>query len=736
MFTAIRSGSRGDLFGGMVSASLAIPLAAGYGMFAFTVLGDEYFAYGALAGLQAGAIAGLICPLLGERTTLVYAPRVTTTFLLGALLYQLVHSSPTPLQGSQLYTVILAFFAIIFLGGVFQSLFGAARLGSIIRFTPQPAMAGLQNAAAVLLFLVQLGNVCGFERNMPFTAVPRHLLEIKPLSLLVAILTFLVMWNARRVTTKVPALLLGLGFGSGVYFLLWLPGLQAQLGPVIGPPVAPESPTPYTALGQAEEFVNLVPLLPLIVGGALALAITSAVDALLCAKLAAPKGQRQAEANHLLLRLGLANSISACFGGITAGINIGPSVANRAFGARTFRSGLVCAAVLLAVITFGFPLLSYLPRAVLSAAIMVIAVQHIDTWSADIVRRIVKRSQGSWWVFFDLAVMTTVAVLSVTINIVLAMFIGVVFAGGLFIIRMNRSVIRRRYSGDKVHSRKARGPRAATLIEQRGSEILVLELQGVLFFGSGELLSDEIRLLSSVNLRTLVLDLRRITEIDLTGARVLSDIHDLLAFRKQDLIIALPAKGDLQARLAETGVLEVIGSENVFVDVDRALERAEDNLIGSASLASDAAETLMSFTSVDILSKMTPDELAHFEERISRRKFQPGSVVFEQGSAGEELFLVISGHASAYLKNDSANIRLATFGPGTIFGELAILDSQPRSASIVSDDDLECAVLSREQFHILTTERPAIAIKLLEGVSRELTGRLRRANRTIHELEA
>jgi sulfate permease, SulP family len=64
----------------------------GYGMFAFTALGDNYFAHGALAGLYAAITAGVVCVVLGDRTTTVYAPRVTTTFLLGALLYQLVHS--------------------------------------------------------------------------------------------------------------------------------------------------------------------------------------------------------------------------------------------------------------------------------------------------------------------------------------------------------------------------------------------------------------------------------------------------------------------------------------------------------------------------------------------------------------------------------------------------------------------------------------------------------------------
>src|SRR5262245_39549348 len=92
MFSVPPGPIRSDVAGGLVSSALAIPLAIGFGMFAFVPLGDEYFAYGALAGLLSALIGGFVCVLLGERSTLVYAPRITTTFFLGLLLYSLVHS--------------------------------------------------------------------------------------------------------------------------------------------------------------------------------------------------------------------------------------------------------------------------------------------------------------------------------------------------------------------------------------------------------------------------------------------------------------------------------------------------------------------------------------------------------------------------------------------------------------------------------------------------------------------
>src|SRR6202162_4822982 len=80
---------------GLVSSAVAIPLAMAFGMFAFVTLGDEYFAYGAMAGLISAVIAGFVCVLLGDRSTRVYAPRITTTFFLGLLLYSLLHRATT-----------------------------------------------------------------------------------------------------------------------------------------------------------------------------------------------------------------------------------------------------------------------------------------------------------------------------------------------------------------------------------------------------------------------------------------------------------------------------------------------------------------------------------------------------------------------------------------------------------------------------------------------------------------
>ena len=727
---------RDDVAGGLVSAAVAVPLAMGYGMFAFVALGDAYFAHGALAGLYAAVVAGIACVVLGDRSTTIYAPRVTTTFLLGALLYDLVSSSAEGPHSGGLPLILLAFFSIILLGGALQALFGVMRLGSVLRFTPHPVMAGLQTTAAALLFLVQLGNVCGFDQSIGFTAVAEHLTEVRPLSIAVALVTGLAMWHARAITPRIPPLLVGIGIGTAVYFGLAAAGFGAHLGPVIGMPGTLDSPAPHHHLGSLAEDPGLFHLLRQIVVGAFALAIVASLDALLCAKLVTPPGGPKTDSNRLLIRLGVGNMLSAGFGGITSGINIGPSIVNRTFGAKSSRSVLINAAALLVVILVLFPVVSYMPRAVLSAAIMVIAVQHIDPWSIDLVRRI--RAAGSrprTVMVLDLIVVVTVALLSITINIALAVLIGIALAIALFIARMSRSNLRRVYRCDTIHSRKARGRRQAALLEEAGARIVVLELQGVLFFGSAETLSEEIERIAASDTRTVILDLRRVTEVDATGMQILRDTALALARKEQHLALALADDSELRPRLVGTGLIDVIGAERLFADVDRAIEWAEDDVLRLDADEPPGEE--MPLAQVELCAGLADADIALLAIHLRRTTHARGDVIFHQGGPGKELFIVTRGRASARLRQPSGgDIRLATFAAGAFFGELAILDAGPRSATVMADDDVSCWVLSEEKFTTLQRDAPLIAIKLLANLGRELSGRLRRANRTIHQLES
>ena len=149
-----------------------------------------------------------------------------------------------------------------------------------------------------------------------------------------------------------------------------------------------------------------------------------------------------------------------------------------------------------------FPLLGQIPRVALSAVIAVIAVQHFDVWSLRLVRGL-RRARAAYRfnAALDLAVVVVVAVLSIAINIVLAVFIGVAIAVALFVFRMSRSIVRRSYRCSTIHSRTSRPAPDRAFLERSGDAILVMELQGALFFGTGEKTLSEVETHCGVKLR-------------------------------------------------------------------------------------------------------------------------------------------------------------------------------------------------------------------------------------------
>jgi CRP-like cAMP-binding protein/anti-anti-sigma regulatory factor len=374
-----------------------------------------------------------------------------------------------------------------------------------------------------------------------------------------------------------------------------------------------------------------------------------------------------------------------------------------------------------------------MPRVALSAVIMVIAVQHFDVWSLRLARGL-RRGPGAYRfnVAIDLAVVVAVAVLSIAINIVPAVFIGLAIAVILFVFRMSRSIIRRSYRCGTIHSRTSRTASDRACLERLGDAILVMELQGALFFGTGEKMLSEIETELGRETSCVILDLRRLTEIDSTGAKVLLELKANLTQRNIELLLAVPGKTIAVERLENFGVLSSIGDANLVLDVDRGIQRAEDDLLRTQPRLLDSE---MQLAQVGVFAGFDAIDLKTIEPYLKRASYPAGAVVFRENEAGDQVLIVIRGTASAYLQTPDANIRLATFAPGTIFGELAILDKGVRSATVIADKELACRTLTRSDFADLSATSPGVAIRLLASIARELSGRLRTANRTIHQLD-
>src|SRR5205085_10472925 len=136
------------------------------------------------------------------------------------------------------------------------------------------------------------------------------------------------------------------------------------------------------------------------------------------------------------------------------------------------------------------------------------------------------------------------------------------------------------YRCDAVRSRRSRYLAELEVLHVQGASVLVMELQGALFFGSAERLAQIVDSETAEGTATLLLDLRRITEIDSTGARILGDIDAALSARGVKLGLVLSRRTETAARLAD-----IFQHDRFFPDIDRAIEWAEDDLLRRAGTA-------------------------------------------------------------------------------------------------------------------------------------------------------
>ena len=740
---------RGDLVGGFAAAVLTIPMSMGYGLLAFSALGEAFVPQAILSGLYAAVCGCLVAVLLGTRTTMIYSPRSIVTFLISSLvLHNLARSEVPMLQGAPAATLFVIALFMMLLAGLFQALFGALRLGTLVKYIPAPVLAGFQNAAALLILFSQLDAMLGLRQHVAPWELASNIGLVQPLTLAVGVLTCALILNATRITTRVPPTILGLLGGVALYYALSLAGLGESLGATVGSiPFAWPSPryvADFIALAQDPRMLQALPTL---VAAAFSLAIVASLDGMLCARLIEADSGNRVQSNFELIRLGVGNMVSATFGGIANGINLGSSFANHRSGARTSLSILIHALFIgVAILTFT-SLIAYLPRVVMAATLVVVAIQLFDRWTLQILRKLLRSElAGARRMLIDLGVIVVVTEVAIAMNIVAAVVIGIGVAMMVFLYRMSKSVVRRAYRCDAVHSRKSREPRLTDILALHGACILVLELEGPIFFGTAEDLGTYIESAVTDDVSHVVFDLKRVNEIDTTGAKIIAQIHDRLRKSKKTLLISGVERNTHLAHVIEDmGIAAALTESLLFQDADHAIEWAENQLIashaGSAGFSPSQIESVesgreFSLRQLDIFAHMDNDELAVMRTMVTRRTYRKGDIVFREGDRGDELFVVAHGSASARLSlpGDNRETRLAAFSVGTVFGELALLDRAARSATVRADDDLVCYELTHANYAALTQRHPAVAIKLLTNLGREMSRNLRQSTRTIYQL--
>jgi MFS superfamily sulfate permease-like transporter len=600
-------------------------------------------------------------------------------------------------------------------------------------------MAGFQNAVAVLIFLSQLAPMLGVPRHLPALELIEHPSLAQPLTFLVGAVTCLAIWLGPRTAPRIPPIVLGLAVGTGIYYGLVALGQRAGLGPTIGA-IPAGLPQPSYLLGFVSVLTqgDLRPLLPTVTLAAATLAIIASLDALLCAKTVESVAGSRIPGNRVLSLLGVGNMVTACFGGIAGGINLGSTFTNYRAGGRTRASVAVTVALLTMTVLFLGPVIGLVPRVVIAATLVVVSVQLLDRWSLQAIRRLLSRDFVYWKAMaLDLLVVVLVATVTIVYNLVAGVAVGVAVAVLFFLLRMSKSVIRRTYRADGVRSRRTRDPRLMELLSEEGRKIVAFELEGPIFFGTAEYLAAQVETALQEETSYVVLDLKRVNELDSTGAKVIQQLQVKLAREGTRLLVSHAQDSSLLwSVLRDMGVAAALARDALFADTDAALEWAEDQLI-LRSRSGAALSDEVPLERLTVLAGLTAAERELVGQTLGRRVYQRGDLVIKEGDTDRSLFMISKGTASVKVRlaGQDREKRLASFSPGAVFGEVALLDEQPRSATVTADEELVCYVLDDARFRALTSEHPAIAIKLLANLSRELSRRLRKANAMISQLE-
>jgi len=172
---------------------------------------------------------------------------------------------------------------------------------------------------------------------------------------------------------------------------------------------------------------------------------------------------------------------------------------------------------------------------------------------------------------------------------------------------------------------------------------------------------------------------------------------------------------------------------HAFDDLDAALQWSEDRLL--ARVMPSVPDTSIAVTRYELLNGLSREDVAIVQKFFERRNYAAGEVIIQAGEPARELFLLTRGVVTVYLPlEDGRRKRLATFSPGMAFGEMAMIDHAPRSATIVADTEVSCDLLTIGKLTALGAVQPKIKIHILENLSLDLCRKLRKANREIAQL--
>lgn len=521
-----------DLAAGVIVAVVALPLSIAFGI-ASGVTPDR--------GLVTAIIAGFLISALGGSRVQIGGPTGAFVVIVSGIVAK--------------HGVDGLIVATMLAGGLLV-LMGAMKLGGVIKFVPQPVVIGFTSGIALIIFSGQVKDALGLTMaNVPSEFVAKWeayagaVGTVSPVAVAISVSTLLILNLWPRVSVKVPAPFVALVTTTAVVSLLGLPveTIGSRFGSVGG-----GLPTPHWPQVSVDTVRELA-------GPAFTIALLAAIESLLSAVVADGMIGGRHRSNMELVAQGVANIASSLFGGIPATGAIARTATNIKSGGRTPVAGMIHAVVLLAITLFVGSLAARIPMATL-AGILIMVAYHMSEWR-NFKRQL--RAPRS-----DVVVLITTFLLTVVVDLTVALQVGMVLAAFLFMKRMAEVTNVQSITSQIDDGAEEEGEGSiASRVVPRGVE--VYEIDGPFFFGAAERFKEA---LGEVGRRpkVLVLRLRKVPAIDATG---ISLLHELLhRYRSQGTQLVLSGvQPQPRAALERAGLLEEIGESRVVGDIDEAL---------------------------------------------------------------------------------------------------------------------------------------------------------------------
>ena len=724
-----------DVAGGTTASMVALPEAIAYGTIVFAPLGPEFVSLGVIAGLLSLCISNLVTATCGGVQILNSGPYSLTSLMLASSVTIIASMVP----GSNIASVIGLLLLVVFFCGLFQIAFGLLRFGHLVKYIPYPVISGLFNGTAILICLGQILPMLGVYKGNSSLS---DLADIQPLTFFVGLVTIFFISFGPKLTQKIPSPFLGIAAGTSLYYLLKSFGVNSGLGGTIGF-IPLTIPTPKYCL----EFVDILffrgfyTILPDLIFLSFSIAVFASFQSLIASISADDLLRKNSDTNRELIGQGLGNIVSSFFGGIVSAGSRPRTTVNYLYGGRTNRSRLASGLFALIILMIISPLVAKLPKIVLAGTVMALAFKVFDSWSIRLLSLLSFKTKGARYVLVDLVIVILVTFTMVVFGVFKAVAAGLFISVSFFIVRMGKNVVRRQYNGKRVRSNIHRSLQEIDYLEKHGDKIMLLELEGSLFFGTSDKVAGIIYDLIETKIEYIIVDLSHVSDIDSTGANILTRISDRC--REKNKAMFLSSVGSVKNHDALSAMLalssEGANEENscrCFDTIDDAFGLAEDRILDKP-FGRDRYYKQLPLSQLDVLLDFSQEELDTLRQYLTREDYQAGEVVFEQGTSGDRVFFLVRGRAQLIidLQNSEGRSKTATICPGTIFGEMAIIDHGLRSSNIVAETDMSCYFLSDSRLDQLSDEHPGLSHKLLLGFARELSKRIRIANRAATELK-